>query len=370
MADEDKQFDATPYKLKKAKEEGQVVKSRDISTAISIIVLFLLLYYMLPLVWSEIYRLFVAVFEQIPYKSVEEIGEVYLVGLVASVMLILVGPLLAASVLVGIATEFLQVGPIFATKAIEPKFDKLNPVKGLKNLITTRSLFELLKNILKIAILGTVGYYVFLDHLDQLLSAGQSDNVLVMVVILGKMLIDFVVKATIFFLFIGLGDYIFQRLKFMKDQKMSFKELKDEFKNTEGDPHVKAALRQRRMQMMQQSMMRNIPQADVVVTNPIHLAVAIQYDRATMEAPRVIAKGAELFAQRIKDIAQENNIPVVENVAVAQALYRTVEIDREIPPELYEVVAEILMFAWRLRPPRTQSIPRPLATTAPTLLEE
>lgn len=352
MADEDKQFDATPHKLKKAREEGQVVKSRDISTAISLIVLFMLLYFMLPLIWQELYKLFIIVFEQIPYKSLDEIGAPYMLVLVSLTFFTLIGPFLAVALLTAAAADFFQVGPLVATKAIEPKFEKLNPIKGFKNLFTMRSFVELAKNIIKIIILGYVGWLVFNAHFPELLMTGQSDNTLAMMAILGKLMMDFMVKASVFFLSIGLLDYLFQRFKFMQDQKMSFKELKDEFKNTEGDPHVKAALRQRRMQMLQQSMMQNIPEADVVVTNPIHIAVALKYDRAVMEAPKVVAKGTELFAEKIKEIAREAGVPVVENRPVAQALYRLVDIDREIPPEMYETVAEILMFAWKIKPPK------------------
>lgn len=365
MADEDKQFDPTPYKLKKAREEGQVVKSKDISTALSIITLFLLLYYMLPSLWQEIYKLFLIIFEHIPEKDIDTIGVPYLVTLVSVTFFSLVGPFLIVALLIAVAADFFQVGPLLSFKSIEPKFEKLNPVKGFKNLFSMRSLFELAKNIVKIIILGYVGWITFNHHLPALMSTGDAENIMVLIVVLGKMLMDFMMKAGAFFLAIGMLDYLFQRFNFMKDQKMSFKELKDEFKNTEGDPHVKQALRQRRMQMLQQSMMNNIPKADVIITNPIHIAVAIEYDNLVMEAPRVVAKGTELFAERIKDIAREYNIPIVENKPLAQTLYKLVEIDKEIPPELYEAVAEILMFAWKLHPkkrnPLSEQVKVPVA---------
>jgi flagellar biosynthetic protein FlhB len=157
------------------------------------------------------------------------------------------------------------------------------------------------------------------------------------------------IKTGIVFLIIGMGDYLFQRWKFLQDQKMSFKELKDEYKNSEGDPHVKAALRQRRMQMLQRGMLEAVPNADVIITNPIHIAIAIRYMDEVMEAPHVVAKGTELFAEKIKDIAKEHGVPIVENAAVARALFQAVDIDQEIPPEMYQAVAEILMFAWRIK---------------------
>lgn len=349
MGDEDKQFEASPHKLKKAREEGQVIKSKDVSTAIFLIVMFGLVYVLAPLIWSQIASMFVLILEQIPNKSMDEIGHSYVLSITILTLVILIGPFLALAFLVAIAGDFLQIGPLVSFKAIEPKFDKLNPVKGLKNLFTVRSIVELVKNIFKITILGYIGYLVFKSHLTELLLIGQSENVLAMIALLGKVMFEFMIKAGVFFLIIGLGDYLFQRWKFLKDQKMSFKELKDEYKNTEGDPHVKAALRQRRMQMLQQRMMEAVPTADVVITNPIHIAVAIRYLDEVMNAPQVVAKGTELFAEKIKNIAQEYGVPIVENVAMARALFQVVEIDQEIPPEMYQTVAEILMFAWRIK---------------------
>lgn len=349
MGDEDKQFEATQHKLKKAKEEGQVIKSKDVSTAIFLIIMFGLTYALAPLIWDQTAKMFVLIFEQIPNKSLDEIGHMYLISISVITIITLITPFLAVAFLVAIAGDFFQIGPLVSFKSMEPKFEKLNPVKGLKNLFTMRSLVELAKNILKISILGIIGYLVFQAHLAELLLIGQSESVLVMIGLLGKVLFEFMIKAGVFFLVIGLADYLFQRWKFLQDQKMSFKEIKDEYRNTEGDPHVKAALRQRRMQMLQQSMLEAVPTADVIITNPIHVAIAIRYSDEVMEAPHVVAKGTELFAEKIKDIANEHGIPIVENAAVARALFQMVEIDQEIPPEMYQAVAEILMFAWRVR---------------------
>lgn len=349
MGDEDKQFEATPHKLKKAREEGQVIKSKDASTALFLITMFTLMYYMAPMVWKKLASMFILIFEQIPNISPEEIGEQYLFVIVITTLFMLIGPFLAVALLTAMAGDFFQVGPLIAIKAVMPKFEKLNPAKGFKNLFSIKSLIELVKNVLKIIILGFIGFLVFKAHLVELLSIGQSENAFAMMALLGKVIFEFILKAGVFFLIIGLADYLFQRWKFLKDQKMSFKEIKDEYKQTEGDPHVKAALRQKRMMMLQQGMLEAVPTADVVITNPIHIAVAIRYMDEMMQAPQVVAKGTELFAEKIKDIATEHGVPVVENAAVARSLYQTVEIDEEIPPEMYQAVAEILMFAWRVK---------------------
>ena len=227
--------------------------------------------------------------------------------------------------------------------------------KYFKNLMSIKTLFELFKNILKVIVLGLVGYMVYKAHLPAILALVATENKFAVLNEFGSLILDFVMKAAIAFLIISAADYGVTRWKFMQDQKMSFKELKDEYKNSEGDPHVKAALRQRRMQMLQQSMMDAVPDCDFVVTNPTHIACALKYDQKTMEAPRLMAKGTELFAKKIIDIARHHGIPVVENPVVARALFWMVDVNRQIPPDLYKAVAEILLFVYNLRNTKNSS---------------
>ena len=175
------------------------------------------------------------------------------------------------------------------------------------------------------------------------------DNNFAVMIEFGKLIVDFIYKACVAFLIIAAADYGVTRWKFMKDQKMSFKEIKDEYKNQEGDPHVKSALRQRRMQMLQQGAMDSVAEADFVVRNPTHVACALKYDAETMLSPTVIMKGAELIAKEIIRIAEENNVPVIDNPPVARAVFRMVEIGQQIPPELFKAVAEILLFVYNLK---------------------
>ncbi|HWV44601.1 MAG TPA: flagellar biosynthesis protein FlhB [Nitrospira sp.] len=349
MADENKQFEASQQKLRKAKEEGQVFKSKDLSTAAFLMFMFMILFGLAPFVWKEMASLFILVFEQIPNKTIENIGWQYLALLTIRALAFLIGPFILLAALLGIAGDFFQVGPLIATKAIEPKFDKLNPVKGFQNIFSQRTVIELVKNIIKMLILGYMAWIVFQKYIGHFLAVGATENIFAILGVLGEVVMQFIFYAGGAFLAIGMADFLYQRWKYMQDQKMSFKEVKDEFKNTEGDPMVKHAIRQRRMQMLQQSMLEAVPTADVVTTNPIHIAVALKYNSDVMEAPRVVAKGTELFAERIKEIARKNEVPVVENPVLARALFRLVEIDQEIPPDLYQAVAEILMFAWRVK---------------------
>jgi flagellar biosynthetic protein FlhB len=310
--------------------------------------MFFLLFNLAPMVWNEFAFLFVQIFEQIPNATLERIGWQYLTVIVLKALVVLIAPFLIVAVMIAVATDMAQVGPLISTKSLSPKFDKLNPVKGFKNIFSQRTLVELIKNIVKISVLGYVAYMVFKDYLTQLLLVGVAENIFAILGVLGTLIFKFVMMAGITFVVIAGADYLYQRFKFLKDQKMSFKEIKDEYKNSEGDPHMKAALRQRRMQMLQQSMLEAVPTADVVTTNPIHIAVALKYNADIMQAPMVVAKGTELFAERIKQIAKENNVPIVENPTVARALFKLVDVDQEVPADLYQAVAEILMFAWRV----------------------
>ena len=349
MADEDKQFEATQQKLQRVRKEGQVPKSEDFPKAISMLVMFFLVYKLAPFIWDNIVKLFVLLYEQIPNATIENIGFGYILVVTLVSTFLIIAPILAAGSFIGYLSDFIQVGPIFTTKTLEPKFDKFNPTRYFKKLISIKTLFDLVKNILKVIVLGYVGWSVYKAHFPIILGLIGMENKFSVLYEFGSLIIDFITKACIIFLFIAAADYMVAKMKFLKDQKMSYKEIKDEYKNSEGDPHVKAALRQRRQQMLQKSMMDSVPTADFVVTNPTHVAVALKYEQKGMQAPKLIAKGTELIAKKIIEIAKENGVPVIENPPVARALFRLVELNHEIPPELYKAVAEILLFVYNLR---------------------
>lgn len=349
MGDEDKQFDATPRKLEQARKEGQVVKSKDFSTAISLLILFAAIYGLSPFIWDQITRLFVLCYEQIPNQHLSEIGLPYIFTITIISTVLIIAPILFIAWLIAIFADFMQVGPLFSTAPLAPKLDKLNPTKYFKNIMSVKTLFELFKNILKVVILGWIGWSVYSKHIQSILSLASIDNNFAVMIEFGKLIVEFVFKACIAFLAISGADYMMIRWKFMQDQKMSFKEIKDEYKNTEGDPNVKAALRQRRMQMLQRTMMDAVATADFVVRNPIHVACALKYVAEEMESPMLVAKGTELIAQKIIQIAVENDVPVIDNPPVARALFRIVEINQLIPPDLYKAVAEILLFVYNLK---------------------
>ena len=349
MGDEDKQFDATPRKLEQARKEGQVVKSKDFSTAISLLVLFTVINGLAPFIWNQISQLFILLYEQIPTAHIDKIGVHYILLLATTASVLILGPILFMAWIVAIMADFIQVGPLVATAPLMPKLDKLNPTKYFKNIMSIKTMFELVKNILKVAILGFIGWSVYTAHLESILRLASIDNNFAVLIEFGKLIVEFIFKACLAFLVISAADYGVTKWKFLKDQKMSFKEIKDEYKNTEGDPNVKAALRQRRMQMLQRGMMDAVPESDFVVRNPIHVACALKYDQAEMECPVLTAKGTEMIAQKIIQIAEENNVPVIDNPPVARALFRLVDVNQYIPPELYKAIAEILIFVYNLK---------------------
>ncbi|MBO5446483.1 EscU/YscU/HrcU family type III secretion system export apparatus switch protein [bacterium] len=351
MGDEDKQFDATPRKLEQARKEGQVVKSKDFSTAVSLLILFSVIFGLAPFIWNQIVQVFTLLYEQIPNAHVEKIGYMYVLLIAAKGAALIIGPILAIAWFVAVMADFIQVGPLIAVAPLVPKLDKLNPTKYFKNIISIKTLFELFKNIVKVIILGYIGWMVYKDHIETILMLASVDNNFAVMIEFGKLITEFIFKACIAFLVIAAADYGVTKWKFLKDQKMSFKEIKDEYKNSEGDPNVKAQLRQRRMQMLQQGAMDAVPTADFVVTNPTHVACALKYVAEEMDSPMLIAKGTELIAKKIISIAKEHNVPVIENPPVARALFKMVDINQSIPPELYKAVAEILMFVYKMKNP-------------------
>lgn len=356
MGDEDKQFEASQQKLDKARKEGQVVKSKDFSTALSLMIMFFVIVKVSPMIWDQITRLFVLVYEQIPTAHLEQIGFTYLLTITLVPTLLIILPILFLAGFIAALGDFIQVGPLFTTTPLMPKIDKLDPSKYFKNLMTPKTAFELVKNIVKVLVLGLIGWMVYRSHLETILSLIAIDNSFAIMMEFGSLVIDFIMKAGMAFLIIACADYGMTRWKFMQDQKMSFKEVKDEYKNQEGDPNVKAALRQRRQQMLQKGMMDAVPDADFVVTNPTHVACALKYEQETMESPKLVAKGSELFAKKIIEIAKEHDVPVIENPPVARALYRLVQPNAHIPPDLYKAVAEILLFVYGLRKNKNDSI--------------
>lgn len=346
----DKQFDATPHKLKEAHKKGQIFKSKDLTQLLTFIVGFFLIYYNVGFIWVNFAKLFTNLWTQIPNKSLSVIGGGYIFYQTWFCIVVILLPFLLALLFTAIITEFSQTGPIFTTETMKFQLEKLNPFEGFKKIIfNVRSLFELAKSVFKVSVMGYIAFLSLQKYMPELLNLIEVSNKFGSIMILGKVFYDFTVKSIIFLLVIAILDYLFQRWKFMDDQKMTFKELKDEFKQTEGDPLIKSMRRQRQQQVAYGQMMSQVKEADFVVKNPEHIAMALKYDPDMSNAPRVLAKGSELIAQQIIEIAEQYGIPIIENIPLARALFRLVRVNQDIPPELYRAVAETLIFVYQLR---------------------
>ena len=257
-------------------------------------------------------------------------------------------PMFALFVVLAIVANVGQFGLIWSTKKVEPKPDKLNPLSGFKRIFSSQSLMEFVKGILKLTLVSVVAFGLSIPLLSDLellpaISTGEALHRIHELAILMALATVGVMSAIA-----GL-DYAYQRYAFMKQMRMSKQEVKDEHKQTEGDPQVKARIRSIRMDRARKRMMANVPKADVVITNPTHFAVALEYKMETMPAPKVVAKGQDFIALKIREIAEENEVPIVENPPLARALYNSVELDEEIPPEHFKAVAEVIGYVMRLK---------------------
>ena len=347
----DKTEDATAKKLKDARMEGQVARSKELISASGLATFFIVLKVFTGYIGESFIKSFDKSFGNIDKLSREEFSTALVSGLLGDVIrtiILICIPVFITSILVAFVVVLFQVKWQVSLKTMMPKFSKLNPVNGFKKLLSKEKLVDILIEVVKIAVVSYLAYQTLKEEWQTLfilydLKLEQA------VLLLGDMAINLGMKISMIFLIIGVGDLIYQKLKFKKEMKMSKQEVKDEFKNSEGDPLIKGKIRSKMREVSQRRMMQALPTADVVITNPTHLAAAIKYDKAASEAPILIAKGADFLAQKIKDVARENNIEIVENKPLARMLYYNVELGDEIPPELYQMTAEVLAYVYGLK---------------------
>ncbi len=343
---------ATSKKLSDARSEGQVCRSRELDQAIMLVGLFLTLKMTVASMGSTFLEIFSVVYNKIPEtEAAKELTTTVVMSYIQHVALQslkLAGPFFAAGFLIAFLSNLVQVKWKVSTKPLKPRLDKFNPANGFKRMFSKDSLFELLKSVVKIIMIAVIAYTSIRSHAEEIflmyhITLNQA------IAQIGSIVIDVGLKIAYVYCVVGAVDYVYQRHKFNEDMKMTKQEVKDEMKNSEGDPQIKGKQRQRMQEASRRRMMQNVPQADVVITNPTHYAVALKYDAGTGTAPVLLAKGADLIAQRIKEIAKENKVEIVENKPLARMIYTNVEIGHEIPPELYQAVAEILAAVYRAR---------------------
>ena len=350
----EKTEEPTAKKLEDARKEGQVAKSKEIGNAFGLLAMFILLKVYVGSLGENMVDCFSGIYNQIPDAITMYGGKIPVAALLVLLhtvilkMLLMLAPVFLIGVVVAVVCDVVQVKWKPTSKPLQPKFSKLNPISGFKRIFSKDSLFELLKSILKISLIIYVAYTSI---------KGEANDIFILydiplnqaVVLCGNVIINAGFKISLVYLVVGIADFVYQKHRFNEDMKMTKQELKDEYKNTEGNPEIKGRQRQRMREASQRRMMQDVPKADVVITNPTHLAVAIKYDAEVSRAPIVIAKGEDYLAQKIREKAKENHIEIVENKPLARMLYANVDIGAEIPPELYQAVAEILAMVYNLR---------------------
>jgi flagellar biosynthesis protein FlhB len=340
----------TPKKLREARKKGQVSKSKDITQSVVFLTAAAVLAFAGPLFVASAKALFSDSFRPELLTGELRADEVMRrLGYGGGQMLMLSAPFLAAVTVAAVAVEFLQVQALFAPEAIQFKADKLNFIKGLQNIFgKSKTYLELAKNLVKFAMVSGLLYFVVRGSLrDIILSARANPETT------GKLgaslMFTLLFRVGILFLLLGAADFLLQKKLHLKELMMSKYEVKKEYKEDEGDPHIRHQRRHLHQQILAQSMVQNVPRASVVVVNPTHLAVAIQYDELSMSAPQVTAKGQEKMARSIRELAVKSGVPITRNVALAHSLFQ-VELGGEIPEELYEAVAEVLNWVYQLAP--------------------
>ena len=346
--DSQKTEDPTPKRLEETRKKGQVPNSREVASWFMILAFTLLVFTLIETAGVELSRVMRGFLEQGYAVSLDQGNLIDVLSdtsleVALALLLPLSLPLAAA-----FCASVLQFGFLWAPESIAPKLEKISPVSGMKRLFSMRSVTEFLKGIIKIVIVGVVAtiiMYPEVKNVTRFLDMELLALVQEIIDLSGMMLIVVLMMVTI----IAGIDLVYQRYEHMKKLKMSRQEIKDEFKQTEGDPVVKNRIRQIRTERARKRMMAQVPKSDVIITNPTHFAVALSYDPVGGSAPRVMAKGADLVAKRIRDLANDNDIPIVENPPLARALFAGCEVDDEIPTEHYQAVAEVIGYVYRLK---------------------
>jgi flagellar biosynthetic protein FlhB len=348
----EKTEEPTSKKRSDTRNEGKVAKSKEMSSGVQLIMLFLILKFWVSYMGKNFMGLFDTIYGKMSdfttYWGGRIVSEDYriLMNYVLQRILVQVAPFFILGVVVSVVINLLQFKFKITKKPLKPKLSKLNPVSGFKRLFSLSKIMELIKAIAKVILITFVVYKTIKNDWVYLLkfydmSLNQS------IQIIGTTVINLGLKISAVFMVIAFADLAYQRHKFHEDIKMTKQEVKDEYKNAEGDPQIKGKLKSKMREVSRRRMMQNVPKADVVITNPTHYAVALRYNADEAPAPVVLAKGADYLALKIKEIAKENNIQIVENKPLARMLYANVEVDQQIPPELYQAVAEVLAMVYK-----------------------
>jgi flagellar biosynthetic protein FlhB len=343
----EKTLPASQHKIQKAREEGNIAKSQDLSAAWSLLVALAGIWYLGPGAMKAMLEATHYYFSNISSLDITpssfpnfSLGTLWLTTKAA-------WPLVVLLLVSGLAMNLVQVGFLFAPNSITPKLNRLNPLSGFKKFFSARSAAELVKAILKLVLVGAVVYWGLRDRWGEVIATAYLTPIGASIAVC-KLVLEVWFRIVIAMLVLGILDYGFQRWQYGRDLMMTAQEAKEEARLFDGDPRIKQRIRQIQRQMAMKRMMAEVPKADVIITNPIRFAVALRYDVANMEAPIVVAKGARLLAKRIREVALENGVPIVEKPELARALFKSIEVGQAVPEGLFKTVAEVLAFVYKI----------------------
>ncbi|MEO5364750.1 MAG: flagellar biosynthesis protein FlhB [Magnetococcus sp. WYHC-3] len=353
MAEDDagkdsKTEDPTPKRLEDARNKGQVIQSREVATALLFGASTLLFYFQGAELWLALQEKMRFLLSGQIQDELTPLGTITLLReLIAQVIWDLL-PFFVVLVLMAVLSALIQHGMAISFEPLAPKFSKISPLQGFKRLFSPRSLVELFKSLFKMIVVGMAVWWGIRDHAEDILLLADTSMATILET-MGQDALSILWRVALAFIAMAVLDYMYQRYEFMKNLRMSKQEVKDEMKQLEGDPQIKARIRQIQREMAHRRMMQEVPKADVVITNPTHFSVALVYRSGEMAAPRLVAKGTGPIALKIRELARDNQVPLVENPPLARALYKEVELEQIIPPEMFKAVAEVLAYVYSLR---------------------
>ncbi len=341
---------ATPKRKREAREKGQVLQSKEINSALVLIFAFVTLNIISGYWVTSIFQFYrhimsysINVDSLFTPKNI-----VVLTKDTTFIILKMALPILMVSLVVGLLCSYIQVGFLFSTKSLNFKLDRINPISGFKRLFSLKSIIELIKSLLKTFLLIYIASSYLMKEYNNILKVFDME-IAMSIKYLWKVAFNLVLRSTLALFILAILDYLYKKWEYEKELMMTKHEIKEEYKQTEGDPLIKSKIKEKQREISMKRMMQDIPKADVIITNPTHYAIAIKYDNNLSDAPQVIAKGQDLIAQNIKKVAKEHSIPLFENKPLAQTLYNTVEIGESIPPDLYQAIAEVLAYIFSLK---------------------
>jgi flagellar biosynthetic protein FlhB len=345
LPDPSKTEKPTPHRIKEARERGQVARSVEINSVVVLLAGLLTIRYAGPYMVDSLRDITIFFYQNMNTSLGTENIYTYGIFLMGRIFLIL-APVLGTILFVGLLANYLQVGVLFSLKPLTPKFSNINPTTGFQRLFSRRAIVEFIKSILKLLIIGWIAYAGVKAVLPQLVMAMDMQGTEALAFV-GSMALSILSKIILVLVVLAILDYLYQKWDYEDNLRMSKQEIRDEFRQAEGDPMIKARIRQIQREMARRRMFDAVPRADVVVTNPTHVAVALEYKEG-MQAPVVLAKGERVVAERIRDMAIKNRIPIVQNPPLARALLKSCPVGAPISPDLFEAVAEVLAFVYRL----------------------